>query len=137
MDRKLAFIGTSVARTCEWDADGSSLVACAPSAFLLDLIRDGFEVVILTTRHRLFPEDACWRKLVDAENIYVQAQHCYSANDPTLIAIWKNAFARFGLTPPSDVADDSWLSWKSAAEEQGVVTGEFSESLSGRSVVAS
>lgn len=108
---KLAILGTSQAI----DRDVSP---CRPSKRLLFLISDGYEIVIITTRTKLFPEDDCWRSLVKEENIYFPIGRVAvgDSSDPAYSASWEVVFRRFGLVPP--IEGSSWLRFRAAAGER-------------------
>lgn len=93
-----------------------------PSPLLKELLRRGYEVVVITSRTEFTEDDKCWMDLIPRENVYhpIGKNHPYDGvNNPAMIAAWAAVFNRFNLTPPTDTT--TWTKYKWAAIKQGVL----------------
>ena len=109
--QKIAVIDTTQARDTSKDHRSFS-----PSKLLLALKEQGFTVVVVTTRSRLFDEDKEWSHLVDHIFFPVGPETVGDASDPSYIRAYEMMFAEFGLSPPINPA--YWTNWKDAANDQ-------------------
>jgi hypothetical protein len=126
---KLAILGTNEARNIVYDeTEVGGIKSATASDFLLQLLQDDYEVVIITTRHTFYHHDKCWLGLIKEENIYVpmNTEEPICVMNSEFIKNWREVFQRFGLNKPTgDYSEDSWLHWKWAARDQGVVTSSY------------
>lgn len=126
---KLAILGTNEARNIVYDNTvAGGIKSATPSEFLLRLVQEGYEIVVITTRFKFGPHDECWLELVPPKNVYVPTDtgEPISVTNSEFVKNWQKVFQRFGLSKPSGkYSEDSWLHWKWAAREQGVLTSSF------------
>lgn len=117
--RKIALLDTSTARTIK--ASETSPRPCA-TARLLDLLEEGYEVYIVSTRVKLFPDgvDMCLFDLIPRENFFTPDPEldCSGPDSPGLIDVWERAATHVGV----EVGDnfDSWIDIRFLAKEQGL-----------------
>ena len=122
---KIAVLGTSRARRVIYNPDGSLKEAHA-SERLLELLEGGYEVYIVSTRERLYPEgcDKCLFEVLPQENLFhadpsMDTDH---AQSPGLIDLWERVLAHLEIDDPT-VHDRhrSWMDLRYAAKDAGVV----------------
>jgi hypothetical protein len=120
---RIALLDTSSARKVQW-GDGQ-VVSAEASPRLLELLAEGYEVWVVSTRTTLYPEgaDEClfelippWRILHAREGM--DNSHAGSAG---LIELWARALEAVGLEGDLDLDYVSWLDLRQQAADQGIV----------------
>ena len=89
---------------------------------LYELLNNGYRVIIISTRYGASDEDKLWMDLIPIADIHFVGYKItkpWDANAPEYVISWRKVFAELGLVPPID--DSSWLNWRSAAYEQGIM----------------
>ena len=125
MDRKIAILGTSQARDTLHENGKYSGFA---SAQLLGLIEDGYEVYIVSTRTRLFPEgaDACLFELLPEERFFVPGSTLSmqgGATSEALLDLWERVADFFAIeVPPTDCRYRTWMDIRARVAASGIVT---------------
>jgi len=102
---------------------GTQIIDANPSFFLLDLIRRGYDIAVISSSNKFSDVEKCWLDLIPSENIFLpigENEECFGVYNSSVIAAWAAAFKKFGLKPPID--QTRWTNYKRAAQEQGVVT---------------
>lgn len=119
---KKALLSTSSARRKIFPAEGAPWEA---SKRLVELLEQGYEVHIVTTRKKLDPEgaDKCLFDLIPADRFWVPDPNleCASANSPGLIDVWASAASEVTGVAFEHLWLRTWLEIRQWAEEQGVV----------------
>jgi hypothetical protein len=99
-----------------------------PSPFLLELISDGYRVIVITSRRDWTNWDQCWMSLLPREDIHFTERHPFDicdANAPEYVVPWRKVFDELGLTHPAKTR--SWIFWRDEAAMQGFVLNARSQ----------
>jgi len=123
--KKIALLGTSDARLYKYNARGELLSSYNPYAAsprLLELLDQGYEVYIVSTRTKFFPDggDKCLLELIPRENFFFANPEleCRGPDSPGLIDVWERAATHVGV----EVGDnfETWMDIRFLAKEQGL-----------------
>ena len=122
--KKIALLDTSTARTTKGSENAPR--PCA-TARLLDLLDQGYDVHIVSTRTKLFPDgvDMCLFDLIPEENIFTAdpTMDCSGPDSPGLVDLWLRAVAHVGVQL-DDCEDDSenltWMCIRHLASKAGI-----------------
>ena len=131
--RFVAVLDTSRARKIEWNSNGMIEEAKA-SQRLLDLLEDGYEVYIASTRRKLDPEgfDKCLFDLIPEDRFFTpDVELDVNGSDSVgLMGLWGRVLTNFGIKIPkrySYLHDPSqqflvrtWLDLRHVAQNNGI-----------------
>ena len=130
---KIAILDTSRARKLTWSKDGRKVEKAEASPRLLELLGEGYEVWIASTRtwDSFDPEgvDKCVFELIPKERIIGAdpSLECGSANSEGLIDLWFRVLEDVGI-PTEEIWSvmaermyPSWMGIREYAKDQGVV----------------
>ena len=124
--RKIALLDTSVTRKKKILTEPVT-VETEASPRLLELLDQGYEVYIVTTRTKLFKDghDKCLFDLIQEENFFTPDPElgCGGPDSPGLVDLWKRAVTHVGVKL-DDCEDDcenlTWMCIRHLASKQGV-----------------
>ena len=115
--KKVAILSTSSARRF-------TETGYAASNLLLDCLAMDFEVYIVSTRQKLFPDgadEAVFRLIPEARIFSPDPEaHITSAESPALINVWLKLFEHLGIQVPEDYVCRTWLDLRNLAKDEGI-----------------
>ena len=121
---RIALLDTSSARKVQWGADGE-LAGAEASPRLLELLAEGYEVWIISTRTTLCPDgvDRCLFELIPPWRILHAREGMDNshAGSVGLIDLWARALEAVGLEGDLDLEYLSWSDLRQQAADQGIV----------------
>ena len=127
MTKKLALLSTSTARKIRYE--DNKIVESKASPRLLELLDQGYEVYIVSTRAKLFPDgcDKCLFDLIPEERFFTPLPEldCGGSDSPGLVELWERVLNRFNIEIPENDSEwgrTTWLQLRSIATRAGVIT---------------